>query len=123
MSKKTLGFIPKSGEKMLKDAIGQFKGIISQIEEGSKKVIVKTVANAKKIAKLEAENTRQEAAVAEARIVQANLKAMITGKIVALPVVEEVKETVEETETPEKEEAVVDDEEPPEDTTSKESNS
>lgn len=118
MSKKTLGFIPKSGEKMLKDAIGQFKGIISQIEEGVKKVTAKVTANEKKAAKIKVENERLVAAVSEASQASENLKAMLSGKIMTEPTEEIVVE-----ETVEKEEEAADDEEPPEDTTSKESNS
>jgi len=119
MSKKTLGFLPKSGEAMLKDAIGQFKGIISQIEEGIKKVTAKVTANEKKAEKIRVENLKLVAVVEQASNAQKNLQAILSDKIMTEPAVDEVAET----ETTEKEEDVVDDEEPPEDTTSKESNS
>lgn len=118
MSKRTFGILPKSGEKILKEAIGQFKGIISQIEEGIKKVTAKVTANEKKAEKIRVENKKLVAAVAEAANAQQNLQAILSGKLMVEPT--EVETEVEE--TTEKEETV-DEEEPPEDTTSKESNS
>jgi len=115
MSSRTLGVFPKSGEQMLKDAIGQFKGIITQIGNGIKKVAAKMSDNTKesdklqletkkKTDKLQVENERMVAAVAEAEIVMANLQAILSGKLVILPTTEESV-----------------DEDKPEDTTSEES--
>jgi len=90
MSKRILGVVPKSGEKMLKDAIGQFRGIISQIQEGIKKVKVKVAANDKKAAKIAAENERLLAAVVEGTQAAENLEALLNGKIMTLPTEDEV---------------------------------
>jgi len=98
MSKRILGVVPKSGEKMLKDAIGQFKGIISQIEEGIKKVTAKVTANDKKASKIAAENARLLVAVTEGTQAAENLKAMLSGKIMTLPMEDEVAVEADNTE-------------------------
>ena len=97
MSKRTLGILPKSGEKILKDAIGQFKGIIAQIEIGIKKVKSKVEANEKKLTKIQEENVRLVAAVDEAINAQENLEALLSGKIMTLPTEDEVVEEAVET--------------------------
>jgi len=85
MSTKVLGIIPKSGEQILKDALGQFKGIIAQIKEGVKKVNAKVSKNTAQVEKLQKENDVLVAAVEEAVIVSANLESMLSGKIAMLP--------------------------------------
>jgi len=95
MSKRILGVVPKSGEAMLKDAIGQFKGIISQIEEGVKKVTAKVTKNKERAAKIEAENARLVTAIAEAENAQKNLQAILNGTIMTLPTEDEAAEADE----------------------------
>lgn len=113
MSKKILGVFPKSGAAMLKDAIGQFKGIVAQIKEGVKKVEAKVSKNisksekmvketAVKVEKIATENDVLIAAVEEAIVVADNLESMLSGKIMTLP--------TEEQEASETEEPVVGDE-------------
>lgn len=111
MSQGTFG---KSGEKILKNAIGQFKGIILQIREGVRKVALKVTANTKKTKKLEDEtlkktnelkkdSDRMVKAVEEAEIVMANLQAILSGKIL-VSTTEKTTEPVDEAkeETPSK---------------------
>lgn len=86
MSSRVLGVIPKSGEKMLKDALGQFKGIISQIKEGVKKVQAKVAKNTTQMDNIKKQNDVLVSAVDEAVIVAANLESMLSGKISMLPV-------------------------------------
>ena len=85
MSNKSLGFLPKSGEQMLKDALGQFKGIIAQIQTGVKKVQSKVLKNAVEFERLQNENISLTKAVDEALIVSENLEKMLSGEIVVLP--------------------------------------
>jgi uncharacterized phage infection (PIP) family protein YhgE len=92
MSSRKLGLIPKSGEQMLKDALGQFKGIIAQIKEGVKKVQAKVSKNTSELVRLEKENTTLTQAVEEAVVVSANLEKMLSGEIVVLPSVEEASQ-------------------------------
>lgn len=82
----------KSGEQMLKDALGQFKGIIAQIKEGVKKVREKVSKNAAELDKLQKENDVLIAAVDEAMMVSANLNRMLSGEIVVLPTVDEASQ-------------------------------
>ena len=98
MSKRILGIVPKSGERLVKEAIGQFKGIIAQLEEGIKKVAEKVTANDKKVAKIQAESERLLAASKEAAIAKENLQAILSGKIVAIPTEDEIieEEIIEE---------------------------
>ena len=85
MSNKSFGFLSKSGEQMLKDALGQFKGIIAKIQEGVKKVQFKVAKNAIEFERLQNENTSLTKAADEALIVSENLEKMLSGEIVVLP--------------------------------------
>jgi hypothetical protein len=84
MSQKVFGIFPKSGEKMLQDALGQFKGIIAQIKKGVDKVKSKVSANTKKVDKLQDESDKLAGAMTEALTVMANLEAMLSGKVVTV---------------------------------------
>ena len=81
ISKRILGVVPKSGEKMPKDAIGQFKGIISQIQAGAKKVRVKLTANEKKVEKINIETARLTEVMSEALVAADNLEAILSKKV------------------------------------------
>lgn len=94
MSQRTLG---KSGEKILKDAIKQFRAIITQINEGAKKVRAKLSINDKKVAKIQDENTRLELVMSEALIAADNLEAILSKKVLTEPIVDETDETEEAT--------------------------
>ena len=89
----------KSGEQMLKDALGQFKGIIAQIKEGVKKVQEKVSKNAVELDRLQKENISLTSAVEEAVIVSANLEKMLSGEIAVLPTVDEAVDTDETEDT------------------------
>ena len=80
--KRIMGIFPKSGEELLKDALGQFKGIIAQINEGIKKVKTKVAKNDKKAAKIIVENERLSVAVVEAQNAATNLEALLSGQLV-----------------------------------------
>ena len=96
MSTRVFGIFPKSGEKILKDALGQFKGIIAQINAGVKKVKDKLTVNDKKAKKIADENARLVEAMGEAVLAAENLEAMLSGKIVTVPADEtDTDETVE----------------------------
>ncbi len=126
MSQRILGVGPKkSGEKMLKDAIGQFKGIISQIQAGATKVKVKLTANAKKVTKIQNENIRLETVMSEALLAAGNLEAILSKKVLTeeVPAEDDTVESDKTVEADKTAEADEEEDEPPEDTTSKESDS
>lgn len=85
MSKRTFG---KSGEKILKDAIGQFKGIIAQINAGAKKVKIRLTANEKKVEKLNDDSVRLATVMSEALIAADNLEAILSKKVLTEPIVD-----------------------------------
>lgn len=85
MSTRMFGIFPKSGEKILKEALGQFKGIIAQINVGVKKVKSKITANEKRAKKIEAENINLSKAAAEAMLAAENLEALLLGRVVTVP--------------------------------------
>ena len=101
MSKRIFGIFPKSGEAILKDALGQFKGIIAQINEGVKKVKGKLVKNDKKAAKIAAESVSLAKVMDEAINAATNLEAMLSGQLVMTEEQTDIaeEETVEADET------------------------
>ena len=108
MSSRVLGIFPKSGKRMLEDAIGQFKGIISQIKDGIKKVQVEVAQNAKKAFTIESEAAKKASklnedsqklttAMNEASVVLSNLEAMLRGTITTIQVSNSAEEeTIED---------------------------